>query len=39
MSRSTAPACHGRRMALDSKSRQYVCSRCGAWTTTPGGAR
>lgn len=33
MARHTAPVCHGRPMKLDSKSKQYVCSRCGAWTT------
>ncbi|MFD4919212.1 hypothetical protein ACFWNR_39195 [Streptomyces virginiae] len=33
MARHTAPACHGRRMRHDAKNRQYVCARCGGWTT------
>lgn len=33
MARHTAPACHGRRMRHDAKTRQYVCARCGGWTT------
>ncbi|MFC9825267.1 hypothetical protein ACFQ9Q_37980 [Streptomyces virginiae] len=33
MSRATAPRCHGRRMKHDPKGRQYVCPRCGGWTT------
>ncbi|WP_267882538.1 hypothetical protein [Streptomyces sp. NRRL S-118] len=33
MSRHTRPACHGRPMKLDPKSRQWVCARCGGWTT------
>ncbi|MFD9259473.1 hypothetical protein [Streptomyces sp. NPDC059538] len=33
MSRHTAPVCHGRRMRHDAKLRQYVCTRCGGWTT------
>nr|WP_264179169.1 hypothetical protein [Streptomyces halstedii] len=33
MARATAPVCHGRRMRLDSRTRQYVCRTCGAWTT------
>ncbi|MEV6574834.1 hypothetical protein [Streptomyces sp. NPDC051577] len=31
MSRHTAPVCHGP-MKLDTRSRQYVCRRCGSWT-------
>ncbi|MFF6976036.1 MULTISPECIES: hypothetical protein [Streptomyces] len=33
MSRHTAPTCHGRRMKLDPKTRQYVCSTCKSWTS------
>lgn len=33
MARHTAPVCHGRRMRHDPKGRQYVCARCGGWTT------
>lgn len=33
MARHTAPVCHGRAMKHDTKSRQYVCKRCGGWTT------
>ncbi|MGI5451406.1 hypothetical protein ACQEVM_37740 [Streptomyces sp. CA-243310] len=32
MSRHTAPVCHGP-MKFDPRSRQYVCKRCGTWTT------
>ncbi|MEU9237135.1 hypothetical protein [Streptomyces subrutilus] len=33
MARHTAPVCHGRRMRHDAKHQQYVCPRCGGWTT------
>ncbi|MFD5552045.1 hypothetical protein ACFWJQ_35590 [Streptomyces goshikiensis] len=33
MSRHTGPVCHGRPMKHSSKLRQWVCARCGAWTT------
>ncbi|MEU8886107.1 hypothetical protein [Streptomyces hydrogenans] len=33
MSRHTRPSCHGRPMKLDHKTRQWVCTRCGGWTT------
>ncbi|MFZ3475780.1 hypothetical protein ACODT3_40430 [Streptomyces sp. 4.24] len=33
MSRATAPRCHGKRMKADKGARQYVCLRCGGWTT------
>ncbi|MFI2215142.1 hypothetical protein [Streptomyces sp. NPDC020141] len=43
MSRHTAPTCHGRKMKLDVKTRQYVCRTCSAWTNRflalVGGAR
>ncbi|MGC5401885.1 hypothetical protein ACPXCP_39865 [Streptomyces sp. DT20] len=31
MSRAIVPVCHGRRMKLDTRTRQYVCRRCGGW--------
>jgi transcription initiation factor TFIIIB Brf1 subunit/transcription initiation factor TFIIB len=33
MGRASEPTCHGRPMKWDAKAGQYVCRRCGAWTT------
>ncbi|MFE3654118.1 hypothetical protein ACFXO2_41180 [Streptomyces sp. NPDC059152] len=30
---SNPPTCCGRKMRQDSNTRQWVCTRCGAWTS------